>query len=114
MVLHIFRSVGTSHEIAVKLPAVVVEGAEMKVAGMVAFVIVSGASAALASPLTPYRYEYQAQRHCPDDVVVWLDFKKGAYYAKGQRPYARGYDGSFACREEVRASGYRRSLLGLR
>jgi len=86
----------------------------MKVAGMTAVLILSSTAVALAGPLTPYRYEYQAQRHCPGDVVVWLDFKKSVYYAKGQRPYARGFDGSFACREEVRASGYRRSLLGLR
>jgi len=87
----------------------------MRVFHLTAALIVSGASIALASPMTPYRYEYQAQQHCPGDVVVWVDFKKGIYYAKGQPPYARGFNGSFACREEVRgAGGYRRSLLGLR
>jgi hypothetical protein len=30
----------------------------------------------MALVLTPFRYEYQAQRHCPADTVVWLDFKK--------------------------------------
>jgi hypothetical protein len=67
-----------------------------------------------AAPLTPFRYESQAQRHCPDDTVVWLDFRKGIYYSKGQRSYARGFNGSFVCRNEARSSGYRRSLLGLR
>jgi hypothetical protein len=75
---------------------------------------VAAASDARAIPLTPFRSEAQAQRHCPLDVVVWLDFAKGIYYAKGQRRYARGFDGSFVCREEARSSGYRRSLLGLR
>jgi hypothetical protein len=69
---------------------------------------------AAATPLTPFRYEAQAQRHCPGDTVVWLDLGKGRYYLKRQRRYARGGNGSFVCREEVRASGYRRSWLGLR
>jgi hypothetical protein len=76
--------------------------------------IIGGTTFALANPLTPFRYESQAQRHCPADAVVWLDFRKGIYYAKGQRRYARGLNGSFVCWEEARASGYRRSLLGLR
>jgi hypothetical protein len=69
---------------------------------------------AFAIPLTPFRYEAQAQRHCPAGVVVWLDLRKGIYYVKRQRWYGRGYTGSFVCREEARAGGYRRSLLGLR
>jgi hypothetical protein len=69
---------------------------------------------AYAVPLTPFRYEAQAQRHCPADTVVWLDFRKHTYYSRGQKRYARGLDGSFVCRSEARASGYRRSLFGLR
>ena len=67
-----------------------------------------------AVPLTPFRYEAQAQRYCPADTVVWLDFPKRTYYSKGQKRYARGLDGSFVCRGEARASGYRRSLFGVR
>ena len=70
--------------------------------------------AALAQALTPFRYEAQAKRHCPDDVVVWLDFKRERYYTKGQKRYASGFSGSFACRNEARNNGYRRSPLGLR
>jgi hypothetical protein len=69
---------------------------------------------AMALPLTPFRYEYQAQRHCPGDTIVWLDFGRGRYYVRGQRRYASGYTGSFVCRNEARDSGYRRSPLGLR
>ena len=76
--------------------------------------IVVGGSTASATPLTPFRYEAQAQRHCPADTVVWLDFRKGIYYAKRQKRYGQGSSGSFACLEEVRSNGYRRSLLGLR
>jgi hypothetical protein len=76
--------------------------------------VAGGANPAAATPLTPFRYEAQAQRHCPADTVVWLDFRKGIYYAKRQKFYGRGSNGSFACLEEVRSNGYRRSLLGLR
>jgi len=54
------------------------------------------------------------QRHCPHDQVVWLDFRKGIYYGKGQKRYGQGFDGSFVCLSEARDSLYRRSLLGLR
>lgn len=67
-----------------------------------------------ATPLTPFRYEAQAQRHCPHDQVVWLDFRKGVYYGKAQKRYGQGFDGSFVCLTEARDSFYRRSLLGLR
>jgi hypothetical protein len=69
---------------------------------------------AIAQSLTPFRYEAQAQRHCPADAIVWLDFRTGRYYLKGQRRYASGDTGSFVCRNEARNSGYRRSPLGLR
>lgn len=74
----------------------------------------AGIADVAALPLTPFRYEAQAQRHCPGDKVVWLDFRKGVYYARGQKRYGQGFDGSFVCRNEARDSGYRRSLLGLR
>ena len=67
-----------------------------------------------ALPLTPFRYEDQAQRYCPTDKVVWLDFKKGIYYRKGQKLWGQGFDGSFVCLNEARSSGFRRSLLGVR
>jgi hypothetical protein len=83
-------------------------------ASLAVLVVLGSAGAAGAIPLTPFRSPAQAQRYCPADVVVWLDFAKGIYYAKGQRLYGRGFNGSFVCREEARSSGYRRSLLGLR
>jgi hypothetical protein len=76
--------------------------------------ILCASRSAMAQSLTPFRYESQAQRHCPADAIVWLDFRNGRYYLKGQRRYASGYTGSFVCRNEARDSGYRRSLLGLR
>jgi hypothetical protein len=60
----------------------------------------------------PLRITGAAALSC--DVIVWLDLRKGIYYAKRQRWYGRGFTGSFVCQEEARAGGYRRSLLGLR
>ncbi len=82
--------------------------------GLVLIVVLTGATEAAAVPLTPFRYENQAQRHCPDDSVVWLDFSKGKYYSKGQRLYGRGLNGSYVCREEARGSLYRQALIGSR
>ena len=87
----------------------------LRAAGLIAAsIMASGADSAFANPLTPFRYESQAQRHCPADVVVWLDLGKGIYYSKTQRQFGRGFTGSFVCREQARSNGYRRSLLGLR
>jgi hypothetical protein len=71
-------------------------------------------SPATAVPLTPFRYEAQAQRYCPGDTVVWLDFRKSVYYSKRQKRYGQGATGSFVCQKEARAGGFRRSLLGVR
>jgi hypothetical protein len=79
---------------------------------LTALIVAGGATNAAATPLSPFRYEAQAQRHCLNDAVVWLDFAKGVYYLKGQKRYARGATGSFVCRDEARGSGYRRSLFG--
>jgi hypothetical protein len=79
-----------------------------------ALIVAGSATDAAATPLSPFRYEAQAQRHCPADTVVWLDFRKGIDYSKQQKRYGQGSTGSFVCRDEVRSNGYRRSLLGLR
>jgi hypothetical protein len=76
--------------------------------------VLAGIAAAIALPLTPFRYEDQARRHCPGDTVVWLDFGKGKYYSQGQKLYGRGQNGSYVCREEARSSRYRRALIGSR
>jgi hypothetical protein len=80
----------------------------------IALAVVLTVTDARAQVLTPFRYQYQAQRHCPADTVVWLDFKKRRYYFSGQKLYGSGFHGSFVCLQEARRSLYRRSLLGLR
>jgi len=85
---------------------------EASAALVIAIALLSGE--ARASALALFRYEHQAQQHCPTDTVVWLDFKKGNYYFPRQKLYGSGFHGSFVCREEARRSRYRRSLLGRR
>jgi hypothetical protein len=80
----------------------------------VALMVALTAPGARAQVLTPFRYEDQAQRHCPTDTVVWLDFKKRKYYLASQKLYGNGLHGSFVCREDARRNLYRRSLLGRR
>lgn len=77
-------------------------------------IVFAGSQPVKAQVLSLFRYEDQAQRHCPGDTIVWLDFRTQRYYAKGQRRYASGSAGSFVCRNEARGSGYRRSPLGVR
>lgn len=64
--------------------------------------------------LAIFQTEMLAQFHCPNDSVVWLDFTKRRYYIAGQKKYAQGRTAVFACREEARKNGYRRSVLGRR
>jgi hypothetical protein len=85
-----------------------------RIAIAAAIMLGAGIAETSALPLTPFRDEAQAQRYCPGDKVVWLDFRKGIYYGKGQKRYGQGFDGSFVCLNEARSSRYRRSLLGLR
>ena len=82
--------------------------------GFVAVMTALSATDVGALVLTPFRYEDQAQRHCPDDVVVWLDFQKRQYYSSDQKLYGHGFRGSFVCRKEAQRSRYRRSLFELR
>jgi len=72
------------------------------------------ATEAEAQGLGLFRTEGQAQQHCPNDAVVWLDLKKRTYYLQGQRQYGQRRTAVFACRKEAQRSGNRRSLLGWR
>jgi hypothetical protein len=93
-------------------------GETLRIPGITAWAVivvyVAGIASLAALPLTPFRYADQAQRSCPTDKVVWLDFRKGVYYAKGQKRYGQGFDGSFVCLNDAKSSRYRRSLLGVR
>lgn len=79
----------------------------------VTMLVVAGATGN-AVALSLFQSELQAQQYCPNDSVVWLDFKKRIYYRPGQRQYATGRTGLYVCQAEAKRDGYRRSIFGIR
>jgi hypothetical protein len=57
--------------------------------------------------LTAFRTEQQAQEHCPNDAVVWVDPQRAGYHLKGRALYARSDAGRYACRGEAERAGMR-------
>jgi hypothetical protein len=54
----------------------------------------------------------EAQEHCPQDVVVWLNLPTGIYHFKGQRWYGRTKSGAFVCEKEADQAGDRATRNG--
>jgi hypothetical protein len=65
-----------------------------------------------APTLTLFQNEQQAQKHCPQDVVVWLNLSSGIYHFKGQRWYANTNNGAFVCEKEADLAGDRATENG--
>lgn len=70
------------------------------------------ASDVYANGLTLFNTEGQAQDHCPNDVVVWLNTPTGIWHTKGARWYGRTKHGAYVCRREAATEGDRGSLNG--
>ena len=81
---------------------------------LVTALIVAGHINEASAQLNLFHTEMQAQRHCPNDTVVWLDFNNRIYYVRSQRLFAKGTTGTFVCRKEARSERCRRSVLGRR
>jgi hypothetical protein len=60
--------------------------------------------------LTLYTTEQAAQKHCPKDIVVWLNLPSGIYHFQGQRWYANTKNGAFVCEKEADRAGDRATL----
>lgn len=75
--------------------------------------ILLGTPAAVATPrlleVEHFQFEQQAQQHCPDDVIVWAIVHLGVYNSSAERWYGQTNDGSFVCRKDAEAAGYRAS-----
>ncbi len=56
--------------------------------------------------------EIAAQKHCPHDVVVWLNTSSGTYHEKGMRWYGRTKHGAYVCKKEADAAGDRDTRNG--
>lgn len=83
------------------------------ISGGVAAPIVS-AIPALAITAQPQLFDSEAaaQRHCPRDVVVWLNIPTGIYHERGMRWYGRTKHGAYVCRKEADAAGERDTRNG--
>jgi hypothetical protein len=57
--------------------------------------------------LVAFRTEQQAQEHCPDDTVVWVDPQSGGYHLNTSPSYGHAGAGRYACRREAELAGMR-------
>ena len=51
--------------------------------------------------------ETEAQKHCPADIVVWVNTPTGIYHLKGMRWYGNTNHGAYVCEKEGDQAGYR-------
>ena len=61
---------------------------------------------------THFQREQQAQQHCPDDTVVWVNVRTHVYHFKGQRWYGATRNGFYECREDANSEGDRATHNG--
>ena len=64
-------------------------------------------AASPSTPLASYPTAQEAQQHCPDDLVVWLDPPTRTYHYRGQRGYGSTKSGAYVCRNEAKKAGMR-------
>jgi hypothetical protein len=62
--------------------------------------------------IATFATEDAAQRHCPRDLVVWLNLPTGIYHEKGMRWYGRTKHGAFVCKREADGAGDRDTRNG--
>ena len=80
------------------------------IAGLVLLALMTGATP--HATVATFQTEGEAQEHCPNNLVVWLDPPTKTYYYRGQARYGATKGGSFACRTEADHVGMRRSRSG--
>ncbi len=56
--------------------------------------------------------ETEAQKHCPADVVVWVNTPTAIYHLKGMRWYGNTSHGAYVCQKEGDQAGYRATRNG--
>jgi hypothetical protein len=59
-----------------------------------------------------FNTELEAQKHCPKDVVVWVNLPTGIYHLKGERWYGNTNHGAYVCEKEGDQAGYRATRNG--
>jgi hypothetical protein len=74
--------------------------------------LLSPLSAAYAQAAPHFQSEQEAEQHCPQDTVVWVNTKTGVYHFKGQRWYGNTKEGAYECRQEASGEGDRATMNG--
>ena len=64
------------------------------------------------APLATFPTEQQAQRHCPADIVVWVNLPTGIYHFQGERWYGSTKSGAYVCQREADRAGDRATRNG--
>jgi len=59
-----------------------------------------------------FNVETEAQKHCPADIVVWVNTPSGIYHFKGMRWYGNTNRGAYVCQKEGDQAGYRATRNG--
>jgi hypothetical protein len=59
-----------------------------------------------------YPTAQQAQRHCPNDIVVWLNIPTRIYHMPGTRWYGMTKYGAFVCEAAADRAGDRPAANG--
>jgi len=77
-----------------------------------ALLLVAGLAPSASAQLTMFVSAQQAQRHCPNDTVVWLNLRSGIYHMPGTRWYGATKNGAFVCEREADKAGDRQSRNG--
>jgi hypothetical protein len=62
--------------------------------------------------LEKFNNEQAAQKHCPTDIVVWVNLPTSIFHYKGQRWYGMTKKGAFVCKQEAVKEGGRPSRNG--
>lgn len=75
-------------------------------------VAMAAAAKAASAELHLFPTEAAAQKHCPNDEVVWLNTNTRIYHEKGMRWYGRTKHGAYVCRKEADAAGDRDTRNG--
>jgi hypothetical protein len=79
---------------------------------LVTAVLIIGSAFPAAAELTLFSTDEQAQRHCPSDVVVWLNLPTHIYHWKGMRWYGNTKTGAYVCKKQADDNGNRGTLNG--
>ena len=79
---------------------------------LVLFWAAIGPLPALAAEAVLYQTSAEATRHCPSDLVVWVNTPTRIYHYPGTRWYGRTKQGAFVCEKEAKQAGMRPALNG--